>query len=81
MSSTHSFWPVTGNLLFLNKRKREKSRKDGREDRFYICTVCTQSGHATNRATAPGVWIPKMFGWEGAIDGTHTSSDMVLKND
>ena len=48
--------------------------KDGREDMFYIWTVCIQSGHATNRATAPGVW-------EGAIDGTHTISDMVLKND
>ena len=22
-----------------------------------------------------------MFGWEGAIDGTHTSSDILLKND
>ena len=40
-----------------------------------------QSGHATNRATAAGVWIPKMCGWKGAIDDTHTSSDMVLKKD
>ena len=48
---------------------------------FYIWTVCIQSGHVTNRATAPGVWIPKICGWEGAIDATHTSSDMVLKND
>ena len=40
-----------------------------------------QSGHATNRATTPGVWIPKLCGWEGAIDGTHTSSDILLKND
>ena len=55
--------------------------KDGREDRFYFWTVCIQCGHATNRATAPGVWIPNMCGWERAIDGTHTSSDMVLKND
>ena len=44
-------------------------------------TVCIQSGHANNRATVPGVWIPKMCGWEGAIDGTHTSSGIVLKND
>ena len=49
--------------------------------RFYFGTVCIQSGHATNRATAPGVWIPKMWVWEGAIDGTHTSSDILLKND
>ena len=25
----------------------------------------------------PGFRIPKMCGWEGAIDGTHTSSDMI----
>ena len=36
---------------------------------------------ATNRATAPGDWIPKMLGLEGAIDGTHTCSDILLKND
>ena len=29
----------------------------------------------TNRATALCFWIPKMWGWEGAIDGTHTCSD------
>ena len=73
------FWPVTDILLFLNKRKRENSRKA--DARFYILTVCIQSGHATNRATARGVWIPKMCGWKGAIDGTHISSDIVLKND
>ena len=28
-----------------------------------------------------GVWIPKMWGWEGAIVGTHKSSDIFLKND
>ena len=28
-----------------------------------------------------GVWIPKMWVLEGAIDGTHTSSDVLLKND
>ena len=49
--------------------------------RVNIGTVCIQSGHATNGATAPGVWIPKMWGWEGAIDGTHKSSDIFLKND
>ena len=47
---------------------------------FYIWTVCIQSGHATNRATAPGVWIPKIWE-EGAIDGTHKCSDILLKND
>ena len=66
-------------LLFLNQRKRENPRKT--DARFYIWTVCIQSGHATNRATAPGVRIPKMCGWEGAIDATHTSSDILLKND
>ena len=45
--------------------------------RVNIGTVCIQSGHATNGATAPGVWIPKMWGWEGAIDGTHKSSDIL----
>ena len=45
--------------------------------RFYIIwTVCIQSGHA-----APGVWIQKCGGWEVAIDGTHTRSDILLKND
>ena len=68
-------------MLFLHKRKNEKSTKDGREDRFCIWTVCIQSGHATNRATAPCDWIPKLCGWVGAIDGTHTSSNMVFKND
>ena len=52
-----------------------------KDAKFYIWTVCIQSGHTTNRATGPGVWIPKMCGWEGAIDGTHTSSDILLKND
>ena len=74
------FWPVTDKLLFLNKRKREKSTKDGREV-LYLDWLHIQSGHTTKRATAPGVWIPKMSGWEGAFDGTHTSSDIVLKND
>ena len=59
------FWPVTDNLLFLNKRKSEKSTRDGREVLYFA--VCIRSGHATNRATAPGVWIPKMCGWEGAM--------------
>ena len=49
--------------------------------RVNIRTVCIQSGYATNRATAPGVWIPKIWGWEGAIYGTHKSSDIFLKND
>ena len=35
----------------------------------------------TNRATAPGDWIQEMCGLEGAIDGTHTCSDILLKND
>ena len=47
---------------------------------FYIWSFCIQSGHATNRATAPGVWVPKIWGWEGAIDGTHTCLDILLKN-
>ena len=34
------FWPETDNLLFLNKRKRGKST----DVRFYIWTVCIQSG-------------------------------------
>ena len=36
---------------------------------------------ATKRASEPGVWIPKMWGREGRLDGTHTISDFVLKND
>ena len=59
--------------------KRTNKRKT--DVMFYIWIVCIQSGHATNRATAPGVWIPKMCWLEGAIDGTHISSDIVLKND
>ena len=43
--------------------------------------LCINSGRATNRATAPGVWIPKMWGRKGAIDGTHRSSGILLKND
>ena len=43
--------------------------KDG--PRFYIGTVCIQSGRATNQATVLGVWIPKMWVWEGAIDVSH----------
>ena len=73
------FWPVTDSLLFLNQRKRENRRKTGA--RFYIWTVCIQSRYATNRDPAPGVWIQKMLGWDGAIDGTHTSSDILSKND
>ena len=51
-------WPVTDILLFLNKRKREKSTKDGREDRFYIWTVCIQSGHTTTWCLdSKNVWV------------------------
>ena len=32
-----SFWPVTDNLLFLKKRKRGKSTKDGREVLYLSC--------------------------------------------
>ena len=45
---------------------------------FYIWTVCI---HATNRATAPVVWIPKMWGLQEAMDGAHTSLDILLKHD
>ena len=47
--------------------------------RFYIGTVCIQSGHATNRATALGFWILKTWMWNGEIDGTNTSLDILLK--
>ena len=77
VSSAHSFWPVTDNLLFSDQRKRENPRKT--DARFYIGSVCIQSGHATNRATTLGVRIPKMWVWEGAIDGIHTNSDILLK--
>ena len=41
--------------------------KDGREERYYNWAVCIQSGHATNPATAPGVWIQKNV-WVGGGD-------------
>ena len=66
-------------LAFL--RAAEEGNPRETDARVNIGTVCIQSGHATNGATAPGVWIPKMWGWEGAIDGTHKSSDIFLKND
>ena len=53
--------------------------KDGREVLYLDCLH--KNEHANNRATAPGVWIPKMCGWEGVIDVTHISLDIVLKND
>ena len=57
-----------GYLSKISVRGKNPRKTDAR---FYIWTVCIQSGHATNRATAPGVWIPQMCTWEGAIDGTN----------
>ena len=64
---------LTIKLAFLILAEEGKLTKDGREGLY----TNLQSGHAT----APGVWILKMWGWEGAIDRTHTSSDILLKND
>ena len=36
--------------------------KEGK--RVYLGTDCIRSGHATNRATASAVWIPKTWGRE-----------------
>ena len=44
-------------------------------NRLHTMWTCYQPSYR------PGVWILKMCGWEEAIDGTHTSSDIVLKND
>ena len=79
MYSVHSFGQQQTACFSKISVRGKNPRKTNA--RFYLWTVCIQSGHATSRNTAPGVWIPKMCGWEGAIDGIHKSSDILLKND
>ena len=53
--------------------------KDGREVLYLDCLhtkrTCYQPSYRARCLDS------KMCGWEGAIDGTHTSSYIVLKND
>ena len=76
------FLPVTDNLLFLNKSTR------GKNPRKTDARTCSIFGLFAYKSDMPPTELPrlvfgfqKMCGWEGAIDGTHIISDMVLKND
>ena len=59
------------NVLIYCFKSEDNPRKTDRAAKLYIGTVCIQNGHATNRATALGVWITTMWVREGAINGTH----------
>ena len=49
---------VADNLLFLNQWKREINflQKNVPLARVYLGTTCIRSGHATDRATMPGMY-------------------------
>ena len=54
-------WPVTDNLLFLNKRTREKSTKDGREVLYLDCLhtkrTCYQPSYRAWCLNSKNVWM------------------------
>ena len=74
--------PVTDNLLFLIQRKREKrSTKDGRKGLSWDCLHTKRTRYQPSY-TALCLDSKKVgLGGGDAIDGTHTSQDILLKND
>ena len=54
--------------------------KDGREVLYLDC-LHTKRNLLPTELPRLVFGFQKMCGWEGAIDGTHTSSDIVLNND